>query len=178
MLANFGFSRFTEAFSKSGGVHEVWNLLSLEPFVHRKFDILELWFEHTEQPHRYRICVSKQGHESFIRKTFQRPRPHVVGAPLFVEFTSQFENAPPPDPLLLALHATCARVAQMSGAAEHFDKLESDEEEIKVLARDGSNAALLSHLLSPLGTLDFTSATVVRTVSNQHSCQPTTQNLL
>ena len=32
------------------------------------------------------------------------------------------------DPLLLSLHAVCARVAHMSGAVEEFDKLESDIE--------------------------------------------------
>jgi len=49
LLEQFGFSRFTEAFKKSGGVHEVWNLLSLEPNLRSKFDKLNLWFEHTDK---------------------------------------------------------------------------------------------------------------------------------
>ena len=58
-------------------------------------------------------------------------------------------GVPPPDPKLLALHATCARVAHMSGAAEFFDKLERDVEETEVLAFDGSSAHLLRNLMSP-----------------------------
>jgi hypothetical protein len=53
-----------------------------------------------------------------------------------------------PDPDLIALHAACARVAHMSGAAEYFDMLERDAEETAVLARDGSSAYLLHGLLS------------------------------
>ena len=74
---------------------------------------------------------------------------HINGAPTFVEFSAQFEKASPPDPLLLGLHAACARVAHMSGAAEFFDRIERDAEEITVLAADGSSAPLLSNLLCP-----------------------------
>ena len=76
---------------------------------------------------------------------FAGPNPHVDGAPMVVELTSRFGEAPPPDPLLLALHAICARVAHMSGAAEFFNQ--RDAEEIDVLAFDESSAPLLSNLL-------------------------------
>ncbi|KAG6375712.1 hypothetical protein JVT61DRAFT_3287 [Boletus reticuloceps] len=154
ILESFGFSNFTEAFRKSGGVDQVWNLLSLEPNLHKNFDTLRLWFEHTQQPGRYKICLLDKLDEGYIRRNFRRPKPHVDGAPMVVEFTSQFERAPPPDPRLLALHATCARVAHMSGAAEFFDRLEWDAEEMKVLAFDGSSALLLSHLIYPFSTLE------------------------
>lgn len=36
------------------------------------------------------------------------------------------EGVPTPSPTLLALHALCARVAHMSGAAEHFGGPEQD----------------------------------------------------
>ena len=81
------------------------------------------------------------------------PKPHVDGAPMVVEFTSNYKEAPPPDPQLLALHGTCARVAHMSGAAEYFDKLDWDREETKVLASDGSSALLLSNLISPFAVI-------------------------
>ena len=68
---------------------------------------------------------------------------------MFVEFNVQLEKAPPPDPLLLGLHAACARVAHMSGAAELFYQIERDAEDTRVLAFDGSSAPLLSNLLSP-----------------------------
>ena len=51
------------------------------------------------------------------------------------------------------LHAACARVAHMSGAAEAFDKVERDLEDTLVLAVDGSSAHLLDHLLTPLGAI-------------------------
>ena len=72
---------------------------------------------------------------------------------MVVEFISGHPNAPLPDPQLLALHATCARVAHMSGAAEFLDRLQWDAEETKVLAFDGSSAALLSNLISPFAVI-------------------------
>ena len=77
----------------------------------------------------------------------------VYGDPIFVEFNSKHENVPPLDPLLLALHATCAHVMHMSGATEFFDQVEWEVEETRVLASDGSSAILLSHLLSPLSII-------------------------
>ncbi|KAF8445072.1 hypothetical protein L210DRAFT_3476143 [Boletus edulis BED1] len=157
LLESIGLSDFTEAFRNSGGIHQVWNLLSLEPNLCEKCDALELWFEHTQQPGRYKICLFYKFDEGYIRRIFKRPKPHVDGAPMVVEFTSQFEHAPPPDPRLLALHATCARAAHMSGAAEFFNRLERDAEEMNVLAFDGSSALLLSHLIYPFSTLHPTS---------------------
>ena len=46
---DFGFSHFTEAFKTPGGIYQSWNLLSLEPNLHLKFDELDLWFERTSQ---------------------------------------------------------------------------------------------------------------------------------
>jgi len=71
------------------------------------------------------------------------------GAPIVVDLSPNCEGVPPPSRELLALHAVCARVAHMSGAAEFLDKLELDAEETEVLAFDGSSAHLLSNLISP-----------------------------
>lgn len=105
------------------------------------------------QPGRYEVCVFNGGDEEYIC-LFVGPKPHVDDDPMAVEFTSQFEEAPPPDPVLLALHATCARVAHMSGAAEFFDRLQQDAEETRVLAFDGSSAPLLGNLMSPFAVLE------------------------
>ena len=67
LLESFGFSHFTEAFKQKGGVHEVWNLLTLDSHLHAKFDCLDLWFERTgqvchpeiRQPHRLTGCTAK-----------------------------------------------------------------------------------------------------------------------
>jgi hypothetical protein len=60
-----------------------------------------------------------------------------------VTFVSPSPNLPLPNPKLLALHAACARVCVMSGAAEYFDKIRSDMEELPVLAEDGSSMDVL-----------------------------------
>ncbi|KZP20503.1 hypothetical protein FIBSPDRAFT_742124, partial [Athelia psychrophila] len=55
-----------------------------------------------------------------------------------------------PDPRYLKLHAACAQVAHLSGAAKYIDNILRDLEEIRVLANDGSSADLLDFQLSPL----------------------------
>ena len=77
----------------------------------------------------------------------------VDGNRLSVTFSSNNPDARLPNPKLLALHAACARVAHMSGAAEAFDELERDVEETRVLTFDGSSARLLDHLMSPSMTI-------------------------
>lgn len=44
----------------------------------------------------------------------------IDGAPMFSEFNARFEEAPPPDPVLLVLHARCVPVVHMSGATKFF----------------------------------------------------------
>lgn len=78
---------------------------------------------------------------------------HVDGDQLSVTFSSNHKDARVPNPKLLALHAACARVAHMSGAAEAFDELERDVEVTRVLAFDGSSAHLLDHLMTPFATI-------------------------
>ena len=53
-----------------------------------------------------------------------------------------------PDPVLIAIRAACARVANLSGTAEQADQILRDLENITVLADDGSMAELLSSRLS------------------------------
>ena len=75
----------------------------------------------------------------------------ILGRP-FVTFSYDDEELLP-DPQLLDLHAVCARVAHMSGAAEALNKLERDIEDTVDLASDGSSASLLDHVLSPSATV-------------------------
>ena len=65
-----------------------------------------------------------------------------------ITFTSPSPNTlPVPDPELLALHAVCAKVAHLSGAGEHIDKLNEDLEDLDALACDGASSDVLSHAL-------------------------------
>ena len=79
---------------------------------------------------------------------------HLTGnLPDLVKFSSKVANARLPSPILLGLHAACARVLHMSGAAEVIDELDRDVEETRVLAFDGSSACLLDHLMTPFATI-------------------------
>jgi hypothetical protein len=52
-----------------------------------------------------------------------------------------------PNPVLIAIRATCAHVTNLSGAAEQANRILRDLEDIIVLADDGSMAELLSSCL-------------------------------
>jgi hypothetical protein len=75
--------------------------------------------------------------------------PFIVGAPAVVTFVAQ-AGLPLPDPRYLALHAACARVAHLSGAAEYIETFDRDMETTLVLAKDGSSAKLLAEALSSI----------------------------
>ena len=68
ILELFGFSKLTNAFKEAGGVHKVWNLLTLQHDLQSLFDSLKLWFEHTEKV--------------WYSETCQSPIHDVAGAPL------------------------------------------------------------------------------------------------
>ncbi|KAF9778920.1 hypothetical protein BJ322DRAFT_1113799 [Thelephora terrestris] len=129
------------------GIHNLGNILSLESNVHQYFEKLELWFEGTNEPNRYHVL-----HVRYLRK-FEHL--HADGDHTFVTFSPSphYEGARLPNPQLLALHAACARVAHMSGAAEAFDELEREVEETNLLASDGSSAYPLDHLMSLFATI-------------------------
>lgn len=149
ILKVFGLEHLVNRLLPRDGVHDIRNLLSLEPNCHGYFDNLNMWFEHSEQmPGRYYVRVAREDVEDSIRwhsflSTDDRGHP----------YTTFSQTSMDPDPELLDLHAVCARVAHMSGAAEVFDKLERDVDFTYVLASDGSSARLLDHLLTPLSAV-------------------------
>jgi len=81
----------------------------------------------------------------------------IGGLPEFITFTSPDPiKFPVPSPDYFALHAACARVAHLSGAAKYIEKTLRDLEEIGVLSEDGTSAKLLEHAL--LGARDLISS--------------------
>jgi hypothetical protein len=50
-----------------------------------------------------------------------------------------------PDPALIAIRAACARVANLSAAAQQADRILRDLEDIAVLADDGSMVNFFPH---------------------------------
>ena len=93
------------------------------------------------------MCFSHPAYETYLLLS-KHLHPDQLGR-LFVTFTRTDVRQEYPDPMLLGLHAACARVAHMSGAAEAFNEVERDLEDTRVLALDGSSAHLLDHLLTP-----------------------------
>ncbi|KAF9645735.1 hypothetical protein BDM02DRAFT_3262713 [Thelephora ganbajun] len=129
ILSQFGLGYLSGALAAVNGVHEVWNLLSLQCDLHSDFDSLNLWFESTGEPNRYKICVFDVEIEQFIRLNSKRPETSGPGASMVVDFSPNQENAPPPDPQLLALHATLSQ-AERPGSPTHSKSM---AEALKIL---------------------------------------------
>ena len=102
------------------------------------------------QPDCYEVCAYFEGvkRDLTLFKYLHRD-----GDRLFVTFSSHDTDARLPDCNLLTLHAVCARVAHLSGAAQAIDELDQDVEELRVLAFDGSSARLLDHLMVPFAAV-------------------------
>jgi len=54
---------------------------------------------------------------------------------------------PVPSPTYLSIHAACAKVAHLSGAAECIDKFYRDMEDGMTLDPNGASAAMLEHAI-------------------------------
>ena len=54
-----------------------------------------------------------------------------------------------PNPDYLRIHAACCKVALLSAATEHMDKILEDLEDMRVLSKDGSSAHVLAFALQP-----------------------------
>ena len=105
------------------------------------------------QVNTYNVCVRPR---SFVFGLATKPQKQVtlsVPDDVIRECEAKRKRIPAlPDPDIVALHAACARVAWMSGAAELFDMLERDVEDMTVLASDGSSAYILRGLLNLVPT--------------------------
>ena len=170
ILHCFGLEDLAEQFLSENGVHVPSNMLSLSLQAHSFFDTLAIFFEQKQiegvryityrsfrnsclthpQRHWYYVRGAKARHQRWIMVQASRHL-NFDGHGLYVEFTG--EEGVVPDPRLLGLHAACARVAHLSGAAEAFDELQRDAEDTKVLAFDGSSAPLLDNLLVPIALI-------------------------
>jgi hypothetical protein len=109
-------------------IHNLENILTPDLPIHIHFDALRVWLERTvstksnttqqstipsqDTLHRYRICYAP----SFDLKDFNYDIPEYIQ----LETTDQ-TRLPLPNPAYLALHASCCRVAHLSGAAEFLD---------------------------------------------------------
>ncbi|KZT24048.1 hypothetical protein NEOLEDRAFT_1068101, partial [Neolentinus lepideus HHB14362 ss-1] len=99
-------------------IHRLDNILTLDSNLHEYFDNLKLWFEATETANRYNVVSTLD--VVFHKDGFNVP--HVV--------TFQFaQELALPNPRYLHIHASCCRVAHMSGAIGYYELLDDDDDE-------------------------------------------------
>ncbi|EKM51666.1 uncharacterized protein PHACADRAFT_261937, partial [Phanerochaete carnosa HHB-10118-sp] len=145
VLESFGLKSIVAEVTRQNGIHHLSNVLTMITQFHQLFDSLHLWLEATNTPSEYKICVADEGDLSLyaLKTRTVRFEVHVPGR----------DDLPLPDPRLLAVHAACARVVHMSGAAEYMDKCDRDAEDMQVLAEDGSSSAVLLEQLQRIAIL-------------------------
>ncbi|KAJ7707787.1 hypothetical protein B0H17DRAFT_1034033 [Mycena rosella] len=106
-------------------IHNLQNTLTLNTEDHDLMDTLQLWFEPTGTPDEYHVRV---------RKNMERPVRVLAGGHrqrvMTVNFPSTSE-LPAPSPHHLALHAACCRIAHLSGAADHLERVGRDFDNFK-----------------------------------------------
>ncbi|KAF5359881.1 hypothetical protein D9756_003613 [Leucocoprinus leucothites] len=129
-------------------VNSLHNVITMAHDLHATFDTFDLWLEPVAgQENTYDVC-GKLLHWLSIpipsRITFSVD-PEAAAAAEAVNKELML-----PDRSLIAIRAACARVANLSGAAEQADRILRDLEDTTVLADDGSLAELLSSRLSAL----------------------------
>ncbi|KAF5359880.1 hypothetical protein D9756_003612 [Leucocoprinus leucothites] len=149
MLEMFGLEE--KAKSLSGGqVNSLHNVITMVHDLHIAFDSFDLWLEPVaEYENTYKVCGNPRRLELFpipipSRITFSID-PAVAAAAKALNKELML-----PDRSLIAIRAACARVANLSGAAEQAKRILRDLEDTTVLADDGSSAELLSSRLSML----------------------------
>ncbi|CAA7269654.1 unnamed protein product [Cyclocybe aegerita] len=135
VMSRFGYEHIPDELNGSR-IHRLENVMTLTPSLQEMFDTLRLWFVH-EVGNTYRI------------QTPESERVFVRHYPKEITFTSTVpEKLSVPSREYLAIHAACAKVAHLSGAAEYIDHLYRDMEEMKTLSNDGSSADTLEQAIS------------------------------
>ncbi|KAG8919217.1 hypothetical protein FRC01_001407 [Tulasnella sp. 417] len=119
-------------------IHRVENVLTMSLNAHELFDRLQLWFEATDVPNTYNLCSNDEANFGFLYPLKSRQ----------VTLTSTDQMIPVPNSHYLKIHAACAKVAHLSGAAEYLETILNESEERPVLASDGGSADMLSFLLA------------------------------
>ncbi|KAF9013706.1 hypothetical protein BDZ89DRAFT_1076885 [Hymenopellis radicata] len=129
MLRQFGLGTVADQFLTAGGIHHLSNILTVLGHLHQYLDDFKAWLEPTTEDHCYQVRF----HRAASAKQFPTLR-----SPVRFEVNPMVASRglPLPDARLIALHATCAKVAHMSGAAEHWDSVERRVETTNVLAED------------------------------------------
>lgn len=123
--------------------------------AHELFDGLDLWFEATVRVLRVWLgSISLTSRLQNVPNTYKVCSSHPANLRVFspipteVTFKSTDSLIPLPNAHYLKVHAACAKVAHLSGAAEYLETILDEWEERPVLASDGGSAEMLSFVLA------------------------------
>jgi len=134
VLDRFGQIRIDEL--NGTNIHRLENILTLDSVVHDWFDQLKVWLD--RKPDDPVNCYTPAATKPYyLREIQDQVRLN----------TPDMSKYPLPDPRYLAIHAACARVAHLSGAAEYIEMVFRDMEDTKVLANNGGSGEVLYHAL-------------------------------
>lgn len=128
VLDCLGYQHLREELNGSN-IHRLENVMTMDLTTHLLFDSLWIWLSETSIPNTYRLEASTS--------VLLNHRPE------YVTFTTTDPKYPLPSPNYLAIHAACAKVAHLSGAAKYIAEVLSCMEDTCVLAEDGGSAELL-----------------------------------
>ncbi|KAF9474037.1 hypothetical protein BDN70DRAFT_936954 [Pholiota conissans] len=121
-----------------GNIHRLQNAITMCSDACDKFERLYLWLEATDIPNTYALQARD---ELYFFKDYRRT----------VSFTTPDEvKYPLPSSDYLAIHASCAKIAYLSGAGHYIDVIEWELEDSATLEEDGSSAEALDHAIAPL----------------------------
>ncbi|KAF8908574.1 hypothetical protein CPB84DRAFT_1843468 [Gymnopilus junonius] len=111
IMDEFGYENVTEEL-RGEKTHRLENAITLSRNVHEEFNHLDLWLELTENENVYRVIAIDPKHfnASLLRSTVTCTTPDK-------------EKLPLPSPSYVSIHAACAKVAQLSGAASYITKV-------------------------------------------------------
>ncbi|EJD47732.1 hypothetical protein AURDEDRAFT_86599 [Auricularia subglabra TFB-10046 SS5] len=139
-LASFGLEDLAANLSDENGIHSLKNVMTMSLDSHNAYDDLYVWLEPTSVPHQYKLRGRRWQDVATLS--------HEIGDIIKFEVHGPDPTLALPDPRFICLHAICARVAHMSGAAEYFEKVEREDDEQAVLAPDGSSAHILEERIT------------------------------
>ncbi|KAF9474040.1 hypothetical protein BDN70DRAFT_866764, partial [Pholiota conissans] len=137
IMNRFGYSHIHSELN-GGNIHRLQNVITMCSDARDKFERLYLWLEATDTPNTYALQARD---EMYFLKDYRRT----------ISFTTPDDaKYPLPSSDYLAIHASCAKIAYLSGAGHYIDVMEWELEDLATLEEDGSSAEALDHAITPL----------------------------
>ncbi|KAI6047026.1 hypothetical protein EDC04DRAFT_3052536 [Pisolithus marmoratus] len=121
-------------------IHRIQNVMTMDPTVDGRFNTLKIWFVPTGETNSYRL----EAIDEFW----------LTGRPRYVTFSTPNANRYPlPSATYLAIHATCAKVAHLSGTREYLETILTYMDDTHVLSEDGGSSELLHEAILRIASI-------------------------